>query len=218
MTFSGKKTPCPALLGRRRENGACPAPFPGGVPGADSDVFQDFLKNKGLHILHANIRSLLPKVVEVKLILQRTSAAVLAITETWLDSTVSDNEIDIDRYSVLCRDRNRHGDGVCFYICNKLAFNLKPDLSSNVIKFLTIELLLPKTKPFLVTVTYRPPQDGKFLGAKSTSIRDCVRPSVRLSVRPSVCPSVRPTRCDYVENAENVENAIASRRGEGRGN
>lgn len=148
------------------ENGACPAPFPGGVAWADSDVFRDFLKNKGLHILHANARSLLPKVADVKLILQRTSAAVLAITETWLDSTVSDNEIAIDGYSVLRRDRNRHGGGVCFYICDKLAFNLKPDLSTDVIKFLTIELLLPKTKSFLVTVTSRPPQDGKFLGAK----------------------------------------------------
>jgi hypothetical protein len=39
-----------------------------------------------------------------------------------------------------------------------------------------------------------------FLGAKSTSIRDCVRPSVGRSVRPSVGRSVCPPRCDYVEN------------------
>jgi hypothetical protein len=37
-----------------------------------------------------------------------------------------------------------------------------------------------------------------FLGAKSTSIRDCVGPSVGWSVRPSVRPS--PTMRDYVEN------------------
>jgi hypothetical protein len=54
----------------------------------------------------------------------------------------------------------------------------------------------------------------QFLGAKSTSIRDCIGPSVG----PLVGRSVGPPQCDYVENAENMENAIASRRGGGRGN
>jgi hypothetical protein len=53
-----------------------------------------------------------------------------------------------------------------------------------------------------------------FLGAKSTSIRDCVGRSVRRSVRPSVG---RSPRCDYVETRIHG-NAIVSRRGGGRGN
>jgi hypothetical protein len=49
-----------------------------------------------------------------------------------------------------------------------------------------------------------------FLGAKSTSIRDCVGRSVRPSVG-------RSPRCDYVETRIRG-NAIVSRRGGGRGN
>jgi hypothetical protein len=53
---------------------------------------------------------------------------------------------------------------------------------------------------------------NKILGAKSTSIRDCVG----RSVRPSVRPSVHPPRCAITWKTSYV--AIASRRGGGRGN
>ena len=49
-----------------------------------SDDFQHFSK-KGLHFIHLNIRSLLPKLDELILLATKTNAAVIGITESWLD-------------------------------------------------------------------------------------------------------------------------------------
>ncbi len=40
----------------------------------------------------------------------------MCITESWLDSSITDNELCIDEYSIIRLDRNRHGGGVALYI------------------------------------------------------------------------------------------------------
>jgi len=87
---------------------------------------------------------------ELKLIAVGTRAAVICISETWLDSSVNDAEIHLDNYSVVRRDRDRHGGGVCCYIRNDFAFSIRNDLNVLNDEFVFIELLLPKTKPILV--------------------------------------------------------------------
>lgn len=42
--------------------------------------------------------------------------SVLTLSETWLDSSVDDGEVAIEGYTVIRRDRNRHGGGVPVYI------------------------------------------------------------------------------------------------------
>jgi hypothetical protein len=46
----------------------------------------------------------------------------IAISETWLDSSVINSEIQIEGYSILRNDRDRHGGGVCTYIINSSLF------------------------------------------------------------------------------------------------
>lgn len=123
----------------------------------------DFCKQRGLHFVHLNTRSLIPKLSELRLIAFKTKAAVIALTETWLDSSVSDSEISIEGYSVYRHDRDRHGGGVCLYVSNSIAVNYRPDLIDARLEALWVELLLPKTKPIHVGVCYRPPKDSTFL-------------------------------------------------------
>lgn len=78
--------------------------------------FFDCFKQKGLHFIHINIRSLTSKISELKIIANNSSASVIAISETWLDSSVTDAEININGYTVIRADRNREGGGVCMYI------------------------------------------------------------------------------------------------------
>ena len=59
------------------------------------DIYQCF-DRKGMHFIHLNIRSLLPKMSEIRIIAQRTKAAVIAMSETWLDPSVQDSEVDIE--------------------------------------------------------------------------------------------------------------------------
>ena len=128
----------------------------------DQDFFQCFSR-KGLHFLHVNARSLLPKLSELRSLVHKSKVAVLSVTETWLDDTVTDQEISISGYSVLRKDRNRHGGGVAMYIRQDIAFNPRTDFDDNNLESIWCELLLNKTKPIIVGTVYRPPQHSKFI-------------------------------------------------------
>ena len=53
----------------------------------------DCFKQKGLHMLHLNARSLLDKITELRVIATQTRAAFIGVSETWLDGTVTNSEI-----------------------------------------------------------------------------------------------------------------------------
>ena len=69
----------------------------------------------GLHILHLNVRSLFNKLDEIRLLFCKRKIAVVSFSETWLDSSISDSEIEIENYTVVRKDRNRKGGGVCLH-------------------------------------------------------------------------------------------------------
>ncbi|XP_071952123.1 uncharacterized protein [Antedon mediterranea] len=126
---------------------------------------EDFMrfKQKGIHILHLNTRSMIPKLPELRDIAYKSKAGIISISETWIDDSVSDNEIKIEGYSVLRRDRDRKGGGVCTYISDDIAFNRRSDIESDEAEVLWIELNLPKTKPIIIGTCYRPPKQTNFL-------------------------------------------------------
>ena len=82
---------------------------------------------------------------------------ILAINETKLDSDVPLNLISLEGYTWVSKNRNRSGGGVGFYIRNSINFEIRSDLNQNGIEVLTIEILKYKSKPFLVSTWYRPP-------------------------------------------------------------
>ena len=67
---------------------------------------------KGLHLLHLNINSLLPKIDERRYVAKLSNSAFIGITESKLGNCILDSEIKIDNYQILCCDRNRKGGGV----------------------------------------------------------------------------------------------------------
>ena len=48
---------------------------------------------------------------------------------------------------------------------NSISFNVRSDLSRENLEAMFIEVLFPRSRPFLVSVFYRPPSDGSFLDA-----------------------------------------------------
>ena len=74
----------------------------------NKDLFEPFRK-RGFHFLHINVNSLPLKIDELRDIISRTKPAILGITESKLDSSVSDQEVNISGYSILRSDRNRNG-------------------------------------------------------------------------------------------------------------
>ena len=90
------------------------------------------LHSKDLNFIHLNTRSLLPTLDELRILAANTKAAVIGITESWLDASVTDSEINITDYSILRRDINREGGGVCIYIRNYFIFKLRDDICTTL--------------------------------------------------------------------------------------
>ena len=134
-------------------------------PVADWKAFN----KRGLHLIHLNINSLLSKIDEQWEIARKTRATVIGITESKLDGSVLDGEINIDGYKLVRSDQNRHGGGVACYIRSDISFNVRGDFSSEI-ENIFLDILLPKTKPILIGKLYRPPDQSKFLDNLSTSI------------------------------------------------
>ena len=122
----------------------------------------DKFKIKGLHLLHLNVSSLLPKIDELRYIAKLSNAAVIGITESKLDDCILDSEIQIDNYQILRCDRNRKGRGVACYVRNDLSYienNFFPEEIENIF----FEILLLKTKPITVKIIYQPLNQNNFL-------------------------------------------------------
>ena len=142
-------------------------PGPGQVNVPDQ-VWHPF-KHRGLHFLHLNVNSLLPKIEEIRHIVKSSNAAVFGITESKLDQSILDCEVDIPGYDLLRCDRDRNGGGVACYIRQDLSYipkNIFPITIENVF----VDILLPKTKPFSVGILYRPPNQNSFLDVVNENI------------------------------------------------
>ena len=122
-------------------------------------------QRKGLHFLHLNT-ALYQK---VKLIANKSNATILGISETKLDKTVMDSELYIEGYDLIRSDRNRHGGGVACYIKKERHYNviaICPTDFENIF----LDLLLPNSKPILIGILYRPPDQSCFLDIVSSGI------------------------------------------------
>ena len=98
----------------------------------------------------------------------KNKISIIAITETWLNSSINDEEVCIDGYCILRRDRAfGQGGGVCLYIRSDIAFNLREDLILENIESLWIDVLLPRTRPITLGAFYRPPKDHIFIESLS---------------------------------------------------
>ena len=115
-------------------------------------------KQQGLALAHLNVRSLLPKMEEIRILLSITKLDIFTVSETWLDSSVDDSEVQIAGYQCLRADRNRHGGGVAFYIKNDVAFTHRVDMNHPDMECIWVEVKLKN--PTLICCLYRPPSAG----------------------------------------------------------
>ena len=93
-------------------------------------------KKKGLHFAHLNCNSLLSKIDEIRQFSLDFKPHVLCLSETKIDSSVTHAEVEIDGYSIIRRDRNRHGGGVDCYVNNSIHYNERDDFKGDLKIFL----------------------------------------------------------------------------------
>ena len=59
-----------------------------------------------VNIMYYNVRSLLPKLDELRIVCETEKPGIVCIVESWLDNSISDNEISIPTYQLFRHDRN----------------------------------------------------------------------------------------------------------------
>ena len=63
------------------------------------------IQKKGLHILHFNIISLIPKTIENHFIVKQSKAAIIGLGESKVNSFILNSEVDAEEYHVIRMDR-----------------------------------------------------------------------------------------------------------------
>ncbi|CAB4010846.1 Hypothetical predicted protein, partial [Paramuricea clavata] len=117
----------------------------------------------GLKLVHLNIRSLKNNAhfLELRKFTKFNKIDVLIVSETWLNTSVTNKEIEIEGYKLHRLDRlHKKGGGVCAYIRKDIKSLVLKDLSyisETNFHQLWIKLQHKKSKSLLVCVSYRPP-------------------------------------------------------------
>ena len=115
-------------------------------------------KKHGIYIAHLNIRTLLPNMDQVKLLLTGNDIDVFALNETRLCDYVDDIQVYVDKFATYRKNRNRQGGGVLVYVNkNRFHHTMRSDLMSENVELLAVEINQPKSTPIIILAWYRPP-------------------------------------------------------------
>ena len=98
-----------------------------------------------LHFLDINVNKLL-KIDKLRDIVGHTKPTILGTTESKINSSVSDQEVNINGYSILSGDRNRNSRIAACYARADLLFLVAEIFSQIQLNTLYLDLLIPKVK------------------------------------------------------------------------
>jgi hypothetical protein len=116
-----------------------------------------FSKVIGFRMAMLNIASLPKHIDEVRILLATSKFDILAINETRLDRSISDDLASISNYDIIRFDRNRHGGGVCIFVNNSISYRNLNHITPENLEAISIEVYKPYTRPFIIATLYRPP-------------------------------------------------------------
>ena len=113
---------------------------------------------KGFNLFHHNVRSLFPKIDVIRLFANENPFHVLAFSETWLTSNISDSEISISGYSNPLRCDRNYGNniegGIAVYLKNSIPH--KGSISSTNLEAIAIKVTPTNSPSFILAAVYRP--------------------------------------------------------------
>ena len=126
-----------------------------------TDEITQLSKRKRSHIhnpliTYLNINSLRYEIIDLRKIISYTDIDLISITETKIDSSFPDAQFLTENYLTFRCDRNKHGGGILTFVKNGLLPKHIPDLESNIIEILPLEIRIDKSK-WIVLNVYRPP-------------------------------------------------------------
>ena len=143
---------------------------------------------KGFKIVHLNVRSLVKKIDQIRLLLQGSKIDALTISESWMKQHLHTNLIEIEGFRALRLDRGtgnkskKRGGGLMTYINNKHSPCCEPlvdlDKSDKTIEAQWSLIHRPHCKNVVICNVYRPPNAD--VNNAISYLDDCLR-TVNLS-------------------------------------
>jgi Reverse transcriptase (RNA-dependent DNA polymerase) len=110
-----------------------------------------------VYFLYQNVRGLMSKLSQFRCNVQVHDVDIIAVTETWLDSSVFDSELFDCNYIVFRRDRATRGGGIMIAIRNNLVYDCKRlNIMETINEDLWVEFMY-KRSFFIICVVYFPP-------------------------------------------------------------
>ena len=115
-----------------------------------------------IRIAHLNIRSLKKRdhLLQLRCLVKENCYDVFAVSESWLNSTVSNAEVEIEGYKLSRLDRTtKSGGGVCVYTRTSLKVNILTELteiSPSGFHQLWMQIQYRNLKSILLCTVYRP--------------------------------------------------------------
>ena len=108
-----------------------------------------------ISMIHANVKSLRNKIDQVSV--EATNHDIVTISETWLNKSISNENIKLPGFHPPTRkDREDGYGGVAIYIRNCIPYKERPDLTIPNLEAVWAEIVI-KNEPFLIGSFYRPP-------------------------------------------------------------
>lgn len=127
-------------------------------PGPEVQTPSDFKFLPGLKIIHLNVRSLLPKIYQIRIWVRSTGADIVVISETWLNKSISDNDVCIDGFQIYRVDRLAKGGGIAIYVNTSLHVDLlQAESLCKQFELLMLKVEIAKGLHVNVVGCYRPP-------------------------------------------------------------
>ena len=108
-----------------------------------SEELPDFLeipKVRGFKMVSFNIVSLLKYIDEFRIWLSYQKVDLIVINESRLDENINDTEVQLDKYNLIRKYRNRNGGGVCVYVNTNFDYKVRDDLMLDTAEFIVIEV------------------------------------------------------------------------------
>ena len=133
---------------------------------------------RGLSIVHYNVQSIRSK-VDI-LTAELLNFDIILLSETWLNDSITSDEIAIVSFQIPERkDRNDGYGGVAVYVKDSVHYIRRRDLEIQSLECIWIEAKLGKTK-LLVSVFYRPPtSDNQYFQLIENSISLAVETNIK---------------------------------------
>lgn len=132
-------------------------------------------------IVSYNLRSLLPKIDSLQIMVNESKPDILNINETWLKDTIPDQLVALEGYDLLRYDRksNHRGGGVASYIKqgNGAVYDehslMHLNQSNNNIEIQVFTIKIRNIKKMLIINSYRPPKGNidTFLDGKNDTLQ-----------------------------------------------